>query len=146
MNLNLAQTHYNVLRKIVRLRQLSHICESNFVYMKISEICEILSARVICGAAKDDSHVYRGYASDLMSDVLTLDTDHLLLLTGMCNLQTIRTAEMADIRFIAFVRNKKATEEMLNLAREHGICIMESPFSMFKSSGLLFSAGLKPVY
>lgn len=114
--------------------------------MKISEVCELLSARVICGATPDDREVYRGYSSDLMSDVLTLDTDHLLLITGMCNLQTIRTAEMADIRFIAFVRNKKATAEMLELAREHGICVLESPLSLFKSSGLLFMAGLKPVY
>ena len=114
--------------------------------MKISEVCELLSARVICGAKHNDKEVYRGYSSDLMSDVLTLDTDHLLLITGMCNLQTIRTAEMADIRFIAFVRNKKATTEMLELALEHGICVLESPFTLFKASGLLFMAGLKPVY
>lgn len=114
--------------------------------MKISEVCELLSARVICGAEHDDKEVHRGYSSDLMSDVLTLDTDHLLLITGMCNLQTIRTAEMADVRFIAFVRNKKATVEMLDLAREQGICVLESPFTLFKASGLLFMAGLKPVY
>lgn len=114
--------------------------------MKVSEVCELLSAKVICGADQDDKQVYRGYSSDLMSDVLTLDTDHLLLITGMCNLQTIRTAEMADIRFIVFVRNKRASDEMLALAREHGICIMESPFTMFKASGTLFMSGLKPVY
>lgn len=114
--------------------------------MRVSEICELLSATVICGNKHDNVHLEKGYSSDLMSDVLTLDTDNLLLITGMCNLQTIRTAEVADIRFIVFVRNKKASEEMLVLAREHGICIMESPFTLFKASGLLYMAGLKPVY
>ncbi|WP_163717398.1 hypothetical protein [Mangrovibacterium lignilyticum] len=114
--------------------------------MKISKICELLAAKVICGETQNNVQIEKGYSSDLMSDVLTLDTDNLLLITGMCNLQTIRTAEMADIRFIVFVRNKKLTDEMLELAKEHGICIMESPFTMFKASGILFKEGLKPVY
>ncbi|WP_423128851.1 hypothetical protein [Gaoshiqia sp. Z1-71] len=114
--------------------------------MKISDICTLLSANLICGNMDDCKPIEKGYSSDLMSDVLTLDTDNLLLLTGMCNLQTIRTAEVADIRYIVFVRNKRATEEMLILAREHGICILESPFTLFKASGLLYQAGLKPVY
>ncbi len=114
--------------------------------MKISKVCELLSARQICGETDSEYSIEKGYSSDLMSDVLTLDTNNLLLITGMCNLQTIRTAEMADIKYIAFVRNKKATNEMIELAIEHGIYIMESPFTMFKASGLLYNAGLKPVY
>lgn len=114
--------------------------------MKVSEVRDLLSATLICGKNECDISIEKGYSSDLMSDVLTLDTENLLLITGMCNLQTIRTAEMAEIRTIVFVRNKKATEEMVELAKEHGICILESPFTMFKASGLLFQAGLKPVY
>lgn len=114
--------------------------------MKITEVCELLSAKVICGGEHINGVVEKGYSSDLMSDVLTLDTDNLLLITGMCNLQTMRTAEMADVSYIVFVRNKKANPEMLELAKEHGICILESPYTMFRASGLLFNAGLKPVY
>ncbi len=114
--------------------------------MKVCEVCELLSATLICGNEDCNFLIEKGYSSDLMSDVLTLDTDKLLLITGMCNLQTIRTAEMADIKYIAFVRNKKATDEMITLAKEHGICIIQSPFTLFKASGLLFMAGLNPVY
>ena len=114
--------------------------------MQISEICGLLSAKIICGDNHASAKIERGYSSDLMSDVLTLDTDNLLLITGLCNLQTIRTSEMADIRFIVFVRNKKVTGEMLALARENDMCIMESPFTLFKASGVLYQAGLKPVY
>jgi hypothetical protein len=49
------------------------------------------------------------FASDLMSDVLTLKNDNLVLITGLATLQTIRTAEMADINCIIFVRNKKVS-------------------------------------
>lgn len=114
--------------------------------MKLREIAAILDATITCGIEKLDQEVEMGYSSDLMSDVLTLDTNNLILLTGLVNLQSIRTAEMADIRAIVFVRNKKASQEMINLALENGMCILESPYSLFKSSGLLFQAGLKPVY
>lgn len=114
--------------------------------MKLKEIAAVLNATVSCGAEKLEEEVEMGYSSDLMSDVLTLDTDNLVLITGLVNLQAIRTAEMADIRAIVLVRNKRASEQMLQLACENGMCILESPFSLFKSSGLLFQAGLKPVY
>lgn len=114
--------------------------------MKLKEIAAVLNATTSCGTDKLEEEVEMGYSSDLMSDVLTLDTDNLVLITGMVNLQAIRTAEMADIRAIVFVRNKKATEQMLELALENGMCILESPYSLFKSSGLLFQAGLKPIY
>lgn len=114
--------------------------------MKLKDIAAVLNATISCGTDKLEQEVEMGYSSDLMSDVLTLDTDNLVLLTGMVNLQAIRTAEMADIRAIVFVRNKKANQPMLDLARENGMCILESPYSLFKSSGLLFQAGLKPIY
>ena len=114
--------------------------------MKIKEIASVLNATISCATERLEEEIEMGYSSDLMSDVLTLDTENLVLITGMVNLQAIRTAEMADIRAIVFVRNKKATQPMIDLAYENGICILESPYSLFKSSGLLFQAGLKPIY
>jgi hypothetical protein len=114
--------------------------------MKLREIASVLNAKVTCGADKLEQEVEMGYSSDLMSDVLTLDTSNLILITGLVNLQCIRTAEMADIKAIVLVRNKKATEQMLELACENGMCILESPYSLFKSSGLLYQAGLRPIY
>jgi hypothetical protein len=114
--------------------------------MKLKEIAVILDATILCGADLLEEEVEMGYSSDLMSDVLTIDTDNLILLTGMVNLQAIRTAEMADIRAIVFVRNKQASPPMLELAKSNGMCVLESPYSLFKSSGLLFQAGLKPIY
>jgi hypothetical protein len=114
--------------------------------MKIYEVRELCEARVVCGSDRTGDEVISAFSSDLMSDVLMLPAEKLLLITGLCNIQTIRTAEIAEIRCILFVRNKKATEEMKLLAHEHGMVILETPFSLFKTSGLLFAGGLKPVY
>jgi predicted transcriptional regulator len=113
--------------------------------MKLSLIVELLNARVVSGKIEDEV-VETGFSSDLMSDVLTFDADKMLLITGMANLQTIRTAEMADVHFILLVRNKKATKEMLKLADESGITLLETAMSSFRCCGILYNAGLKPVY
>ncbi|MFA5513356.1 MAG: DRTGG domain-containing protein [Sphaerochaetaceae bacterium] len=114
--------------------------------MKLSEVVRIVDGTVLCGEDNLEREVLLGFASDLMSDVLTLLADDILLITGLSNNQAIRTAEMSDILQILFVRNKKPTKTMLDLAQEHGITVITTPYSMFKSSGLLFSNGLKPVY
>lgn len=114
--------------------------------MKLKDVVQLLDAKVICGSRELDREIEFAFASDLMSDVLTLKNDNLLLLTGLANLQTIRTSEMSDICNIIFVRNKKATAEMIELAHENDMVLIECGYSMFKTSGLLYNAGLKPLY
>ncbi len=60
--------------------------------MKIQRIQELTDASIVCGSEKRENDVQCAFASDLMSDVLTLDCGDVLLVTGLCNLQTIRTA------------------------------------------------------
>ena len=45
-----------------------------------------------------------------------------------------------------FVRKKKPTQEMIELAEDEGMVLMECEYSMFKTCGLLWEAGLKPIY
>ena len=71
--------------------------------MKIQQIQQITEATIVCGTEQQDRVTTCAFASDLMSDVLTLDCSGVLLITGLCNLQTIRTAEMAEIAYILFV-------------------------------------------
>lgn len=114
--------------------------------MRINEVVNIIEGKVVCGNVELDMDVKRGFASDLMSDVLTLDTDDVLLITGLANLQAIRTAEMSDISCIVFARNKKVSEEMRNLAEESNIILIECAGSVFKTAGKLYGAGIKPVF
>lgn len=113
--------------------------------MKLAKVVELTDAKIVAGNLEDLS-VEKGFCSDLMSDVLTIDTDKLMLITGMTNIQIIRTAEMADIQVILLVRNKQMSPEVLKLAAENKMVILQSPFSMFRAAGVLSAAGLKPVY
>lgn len=114
--------------------------------MKIGQIVELLSAAIICGEHHAQKEVDTAFASDLMSDVLTLKNDNIVLITGLANTQTIRTAEMSNINVIILARNKKFSEEMIELARENDLVLLESAYSVFKTSGILYHAGIKPVF
>lgn len=119
---------------------------NNKLIMKVKDVAAFVGGTVVCGSEQLEKDVEYAFASDLMSDVLTIQKDNLVLLTGLANVQTIRTAEMSDISCIVFVRNKKISSEMVKLGKENGIVMIECPFSMFKASGMLYSSGLKPVY
>lgn len=114
--------------------------------MKISQVVELLNAKVIVGHDRIENEVGNAFSSDLMSDVLTVQTNNLLLLTGLANLQTIRTAEMSDITKIIFVRKKKVTDDMIRLADENDMILIECDYSMFKASGILYQSGIEPVF
>lgn len=114
--------------------------------MSIDSISLLLGARIVCGQEHQNVKIDYAFASDLMSDVLTLTDATPLLITGLANLQTIRTAEMADIKVIVFARNKKVTPEMIDLANENHNILLECPYSVFRISGLLYQSGIKPVY
>ncbi|HOG20585.1 MAG: DRTGG domain-containing protein [Salinivirgaceae bacterium] len=114
--------------------------------MNHKEVAKVLNARIITGEGGEQTEYQYVFASDLMSDVLTIDTEHLILLTGLANLQAIRTAEMSDISCIVLVRGKKATEDMIQLAIENEQTIIECSYSMFKASALLYNAGLESLY
>lgn len=114
--------------------------------MTIQEVSEIVEGRILCCRNTSDCEVEHAFASDLMSDVLTVEKEKMLLITGLANLQTVRTAEMSDISFIIFARNKKINNDIISLAKESGIVLIESPYSVFRISGELYKAGIKPVF
>jgi len=114
--------------------------------VKISEIIKYVDAQIVAGCPQLDMMLDKAFSSDLMSDVLTLDEENILLITGLSNLQLVRTAEMADIHVVLLARGKHASSEMIELANENGLIILETPLSIFKASGILFSKGLNAVY
>lgn len=112
--------------------------------MKISEIASLLDATVLCCKESVSRDVHSACGSDMMSDVLAYVKDQAVLITGLVNPQVIRTAQMMDITCIVFVRNKKPSQEMLELAEETGIVILATDKRMFEACGILYSGGLVP--
>lgn len=111
--------------------------------MKLEGLKTILEAEVLWGNHLVHKEVFVAYGSDLMSDVLAFVKPGALLLTGLTNAQVIRTAEMAEIAAVCFLRGKKPQEDTIKLAREKEIPLLTTAFSMFESCFRLHKAGLR---
>ncbi len=110
--------------------------------MKLSEVRDILQAEVLTGDERLSDEVELAFGSDLMSDVLAFVDEKLLLLTGLTNPQSIRTAEMLDLLAIVFVRGKRPAQETIDLAKKKGFILLLTGFTMYESCGRLYQAGL----
>ena len=111
--------------------------------MTIREVQEITHAELLFGEDLLDEVVTSACGSDMMSDVLAFVKDQGILVTGLCNPQAIRTAEMMDMKAVLFVRDKKPTMEMIELAEELGIAVLTTGHRMFMACGLLYEGGLR---
>jgi predicted transcriptional regulator len=110
--------------------------------MQLRDVLKAIDGKVITTGADLDMSVQMGCGADLMSDVLAFTHADTLLLTGLTNPQVVRTADMAGIRAIVFVRGKLPPAETVALARDKGIPLLASKYTLFETAGRLYAAGL----
>jgi hypothetical protein len=111
--------------------------------MKLREVQKALEAELIDGTARDDVEILSACGADLMSDVMAFVKDQVLLLTGLINVQAIRTAIFMDIQAICFVRGKHPNQEMIDMAKENGIVLLMTKLPLYLASGKLYEAGVR---
>ena len=111
--------------------------------MTIRDMRDILKADVLLGQDNLDREVLSACGSDLMSDVLAFVKEKAVLLTGMTNPQVIRTAEMADIVAVIFVRGKAPTGDVLEMAKECDIPVLCCSLTLYDACGVLYQNGLQ---
>jgi predicted transcriptional regulator len=110
--------------------------------MKLGQVLEVIEGKVLSKDVDLDMEVKMGCGADLMSDVLAFTHEGTLLMSGLTNPQVVRTAEMADIKAIVFVRGKIPPAETIALAEEKDIPLLASKYTMFETCGRVFAAGL----
>lgn len=110
--------------------------------MKVDEIVTLIGGTVLNPEVLLDREVKGGCGADLMSDVLAAMKPEAVLLTGLCNIQVIRTAQMADICAVIFVRGKLPQSDVIELATQENIPLISSQYGTFELCGRLYKAGL----
>ena len=110
--------------------------------MTLEQIVTILDGDFLTRQNHRLKDVQTGCGCDLMSDVLAFIKRDALLLTGLTNAQVIRTAEMADIQAVCFVRGKKPGKEVIALAEEKEIALLATSLPLFEACGRLYRSGL----
>lgn len=110
--------------------------------MNIQELIDIIDGNLITTTSDLNREIKGGYGGDLMSDVLASIQPEAVLLTGLCNPQVVRTAMMADVVAIVFVRGKTPSEETILLGNKENLALISTPMGMFELCGRLYQAGL----
>ena len=110
--------------------------------MKLVDVQGLLTAEVVAGMAWMEKEAGSVCGADLMSDVLAFTKERTLLLTGLTNLQVIRTAEISDLVAIVFVRGKRPNCDLIQLAEEKGITLMVCKLPLYEACGILYYNGL----
>ena len=113
--------------------------------MTIREIAGVLDATWLCSQEEGDRVVQSAFASDMMSDVLAYVQEDTLLLTGLVNDQSIRTAEMLDLPCVVYVRGKNPHRQTIERAIDLGMPALSTQYTMFEACGRLYAAGLGAV-
>lgn len=110
--------------------------------MNVQELIGLVNGTLCTERADLNREIKGGCGADLMSDVLASIQPEAVLLTGLCNPQVIRTAQMADVAAVVLVRGKQPPQETVDLADQENIPLIVTPFGMFELCGRLYQAGL----
>lgn len=111
--------------------------------MTLKDVCQVLDAEVLAGEEYLSRQMAMAISSDMMSDVLAFSKSECLLLTGLTNPQSVRTAEMSDISAICYVHGKRPSEECVSLAIQKQIPLLSCVHGMYEACGKLYDAGLR---
>ena len=111
--------------------------------MKLAEIRDILDCEVLTGKDYLSIEVETVVASDGMSEILAFAGPGALMVTGLTNVQSVRTADIANVRAMVYIRGKRPDEKTIALAGESAIPVLATRLGMFDVCGILRERGLK---
>ena len=114
--------------------------------MRLRKVLEIIEGEVISKNVDPNQEIQAGCGGDLTSDILLSARECTLLITELTTPQVVRTAQMADVQAILFVRGKRPWPETIALAEEMDIPLLASKHTMFEACGRLYQAGLPSRY
>jgi predicted transcriptional regulator len=110
--------------------------------MTLAEIRDLLGCQVLTGEESLAIDVVQVVASDGMSEILAFAQSKELMITGLANIQSIRTADIAGVSAVLYCRGKTPAKGVIEFARQKGIPVLVTPLGMFDICGLLHARGL----
>jgi predicted transcriptional regulator len=113
--------------------------------MTLHEITDLLHCEVLNDADNLELDVTQVVASDGMSEILAFARSKELMITGLTNIQSIRTADIAGVSAVIYCRGKLPDEKVIEFARQKHIPVLATKMGMFNICGVLYDRGLKGV-
>ena len=110
--------------------------------MRLADIVEKLDLDVITGANRLDAEVTRGYASDMLSDVMGHAPEGALWITLQIHQNTVAVAVMKSLAGIILVQGRAPDEETARKAESEGVAILSTKLGTFGLVAKLHDLGV----
>jgi hypothetical protein len=112
--------------------------------MRLHELAGLLELTELTPSTGDaDPNVTKGYASDLLSDVLANAPAGGVLVTLQVHLNVIAVAGHAGLAAVIFSSGRKPEDEVVTRAAEDGLALFTSPDDTFDLVGRLYALGIE---
>jgi predicted transcriptional regulator len=111
--------------------------------MKISELRDILKARILFGEDQLETIILGGGAADLMDDILAAAAKGCAMLTGVTTEHVMQTAKIMQVAVVVIVRGKKPSAQVVDMARSFNIPLLMTDYSLFVACGRLYMNGIR---
>ena len=110
--------------------------------MIVEEMVTILQATVVAGAEKLDNEISDGYASDLLSNVMSQARSGTIWVTMHGHQNIVAVASLLGLSAVIIAGQGKPDPQTLNKADEEGIPLLVTALPAFEVVGLLYSKGV----
>ena len=111
--------------------------------MIVQEIVEVLGAEVVAGAEKMDSHISGGYASDLLSNVMSQGKMGNVWVTMHGHQNIIAVASLLGLSAVIIAGQVQPDKEAINKANAEEIPLLITALPVFEVVGLLYGLGIR---
>ena len=113
--------------------------------MRLQDVRDILQCEVLTEGDDLTVDVQHVVASDGMSEILAFAKSKELMITGLTNIQAVRTADIAGVTAVIFCRGKRPDSRVIEFAKKKKIPILATKMVMFDICAILYNKGLKGV-
>jgi predicted transcriptional regulator len=113
--------------------------------MTLHEVKELLQCEVLAGEDDLQTDVTQVVASDGMSEILAFAKSRELMITGLTNIQSIRTADIAGVSAVVYCRGKRPDKKVIEFAKQKRIPVLVTKMVMFDICAILYNKGLRGV-
>jgi hypothetical protein len=110
--------------------------------VKLRELIQKLNLGVRSAKESLDREVARGYASDLLSDVLAHSEEGDLWITLQIHQNIVAVASMKNLAGVILVNSREPEQETLEKAEAENIVIMVTEMPTFELVGRLYELGI----
>jgi len=113
--------------------------------MKVSQMVEALSLKVLAGERFLDRGAESGYCCDLLSRVMAKGKKGMAWITVQTHMNIVAVAALVEMACVIIPEGIEVDRKVLDKAEEEGIIVLSSDLTAFELAGKLYQMGITPV-